>query len=672
MKKKVLSLFIIFCIVFSSYSFAVEDVLSNSEDTGNNEKTTESVPTDDTEEKEEEKEEIEKKPEVEINKTSATIVVGKTVKLSLSNTTSTPKWSTSKKSVATVTSNGTVKGIKAGTATITAKYDGKSYTCKVKVEKPVINYTSRTLLIDTTSKMSFSGTTLTPTWKSTNTSIATIDSKGNLKAKKKGSATIKGTVGGVTYSCKIKVEDPYLSATVKTIAVGTKYQLKLSGTSRKVTWKSASKSTATVSSKGLVTAKKTGHVNITASVGTKGKYVCLIKVVDKGMAKKSLTMTKGNVYLMKTYGLSGTKKWSSSKKSVATVSSNGLITAKSKGTTTISVKCGGKTYKSTITVEAPYITATKSTIIVGSNSTFKMKGTSKTYKWSSSNSSIATVDSKGLVTGKKAGTVYIYGTVATQKLSYKITVKDPAKFSGWIEKSGKTLYYASGTPVTSWQTINGKKYCFNDEGELISKFGIDVSSHNGSINWSKVKNSGVEFTFIRLGYRGYRTGKIVTDTKYKTNIKGANDNNIDCGVYFFTQAKNAKEGIEEAQYVLKNIKGYDIDYPIVIDTEASGADKNDGRADNISKLSRTLAVKAFCETINEAGYTPMIYASKSWFNNKLDMSMLEEYDVWVAHYTSGNSITDYSGAYGIWQYTSSGKVDGISGRCDMNVAIKKY
>ena len=222
MKKKILSLFIIFCIIFSSYSVvvAVEDEISNNDISASDEKVQESDSTDNTEEIEEEEE---KKPEVKINKTSSTIVVGKTVQLSLSNTTLKPKWSTTKKSVATVSSGGTVKGIKAGTATITAKLDGKTYTCKVKVEKPVINYTSRTLLIDTTSKMSFSGTTLTPTWKSTNTSIATIDSKGNLKAKKKGSATIKGTVGGVTYSCKIKVEDPYLSGIMaKNYVLGAK------------------------------------------------------------------------------------------------------------------------------------------------------------------------------------------------------------------------------------------------------------------------------------------------------------------------------------------------------------------------------------------------------------------------------------------------------------------
>lgn len=662
MKKRILILSIILCIIFTGYSFAVDNVnLDNKKDS-----VSDSV---DNSTNDEEIPEV--KPEVKINKTSATIVVGKTVALRLENTKDMPKWYTSNKTIAAVSSNGTVKGVKPGSATITAKVNGRTFVCKVKVEKPVINFTSRTLLKGYNYKMSFSGTTLKPTWKSSNTSIVTIDSNGKMSAKKKGSTTVKGTVGGVTYTCKIKVDAPYLNATSKSMIVGNKFQLKLSGSSRKVSWKTYSKSTATVTGNGLVRAKKAGTVKIAALTGGQ-QYICTVKIVNIGLGHKSLTMTKGNKYTLKTYGLYGTKKWSSSNKKVATVSSKGVITAKSKGTTTISVKWKGKTYKCTVKVEAPYMTVSKSTIIIGSNSTLKMYGTSKSYKWSTSNSSVATVNSKGQVTGKKAGTVYVYGIVDNRRFTYKITVKNPSTFSGWIEKSGKSLYYASGTPVTSWQTIGGKKYCFNDNGELISKFGIDVSSHNGNINWSKVKNAGVEFTFIRLGYRGYRTGKIVTDTNYRKNIEDANDNNIDCGVYFFTQATNAKEGIEEAQYVLKNIRGYDIDYPIVIDTEASGAEKNDGKADKISKLSRTLAIKAFCETIKDAGYTPMIYASKSWLNSKLDMSMLEEYDVWLAHYTSGNSITDYSGAYGIWQYTSSGRVDGISGRCDLNVAIKKY
>lgn len=668
--KRVIAILILFCLTFS-----YGNVLMATEVTDeliDNEIGNETIETD-NEVEGEEPEEIpeEEAPVIELNKTSATIVTGKSVTLELKNSTASVKWSTNNKKVATVSSTGVVKGVKKGTVTITATSEGISYTCKVRVETPVISHTSRTILKGYNYKMKFTDTTLTPTWSSSDTSIVTIDNSGKMTAIKKGTATIKGKVGGKTYSCKIKVEAPYLNKTSKIIVKGKTYKLSLSGSSRKVTWKSYDKKIATVNSKGTVTAKKAGKVKIAAITGGK-EYICEVQVVNKGLNKSSMIMTKGNSYTLKTYGIVGIKKWSSSDKSIATVDSFGKVTAKARGSTVISMKVNGKTYKCKVRVEAPYMTVSKTTIIVGSNSTLKMRRTSKTTTWKTNNKNIATVDSKGIVTGTGVGTVTVTGTVDGRTFTYKIKVKEPSEYSGWIEKNGKDLYYASGLPVTSWQTIDGRKYCFNDEGELVSKFGIDVSTYQGKIDWAKVAADGVDFTFIRLGYRGYRTGKIVTDTRYVENITGANANNIDTGVYFFTQATNAEEGIEEALYVLKNIKGYNVNYPIVIDTEASGADEDDGRSDNISKLNRTLAIKAFCETIKEAGYTPMIYASKSWLKNKLDMTMLEDYEIWVAHYTTGNTVTDYSGAYGVWQYTSSGKVDGISGRCDLNVCVKDY
>ncbi len=668
MKKRILVLFVLFCVIFTEYSFAennennpiVEDEIVSG---GSN--VEEVLPPENQEIKDEKK-------EIKLNADKTTIVVTKTFTLKLINTTKNPVWSTSNKKVATVDKNGKVTGIKAGTVTITAKLNNIKYNCKVKVEKPVINYTKRTIQKGYKYVMRFTGTTLKPTWTSSNKSVATIDKNGKIIAKKKGTTKIKGSVGGKSYYCTVKVEDPSLNVKSKLIVKGKKYQLKVKGSTRKITWKSYSKKIATVSKKGLVTAKKAGKVKIVAVIGGI-EYPCTITVVNKGLSKSSIVMTKGNKYTLKVYGLSGRKKWSSSKKSIATVSSNGVVTAKGKGTATITLKIGSKKYKCKVKVEAPTLSVSKTTIIEQSNSTFKISGTSKKVTWKTANSKIATVNSKGLVTGKKPGTVNITGVVDGRNFTYKITVRNGANFSGWIEKGNKELYYASGVPVTSWQKINGRRYCFNDKGELISKFGIDVSKYQADINWAKVKNDGVEFAMLRLGYRGYgKEGTLALDPKYKRNIEQANKYGIDCGVYFFTQAKTPAEGIAEAQYVLDNIKGYKVDYPIVIDTELSGADDNDGRADKLSKTQRTLAIKAFCETIKKAGRKPMIYASRDWFYNKLDMSKLSEYEVWVAHYTSGNTVTNYSGKYGIWQYTSSGKVSGIQGRVDMNVCLKKY
>lgn len=203
--------------------------------------------------------------------------------------------------------------------------------------------------------------------------------------------------------------------------------------------------------------------------------------------------------------------------------------------------------------------------------------------------------------------------------------------------------------------------------------GIDVSKYQGNINWGSAR-SEIDFAMIRIGYRGYGdAGNIAIDTYYKDNIKNALSNNIKCGVYFFSQAINEKEGIAEANWVLENIKGYDIKYPVAIDTEWANGEKS-GRADWISKEDRTQAIKGFCKTIKSAGYMPIIYASKDWLNNQLDMNQLSGYDVWLAHYVNGapDKKSDYSGDYSMWQYTSSGSIPGISGYVDLDICYKKY
>ena len=250
---------------------------------------------------------------------------------------------------------------------------------------------------------------------------------------------------------------------------------------------------------------------------------------------------------------------------------------------------------------------------------------------------------------------------------YKAEI-DVSKFSdgiytlkvGAVSSEGKVMY-----------SENQRIVIYNNYG-----FGIDVSKHNGNIDWTKVKESGVNFAIVRAGNRGYGAeGNLVTDPKFVDNMKGAISNGIDVGVYFYSQAITEKEAIEEADMTLKLIKenGFEgkVKYPIIIDTEKSG-----GRADSLSKDVRTAVVKAFCERVKKAGYEPMIYANKDWLVNNLDMSQLEIYDVWVAHYNNTTdpikNPTDYKGKYQIWQYTSTGKINGISGDVDLNIGYKKY
>lgn len=195
-----------------------------------------------------------------------------------------------------------------------------------------------------------------------------------------------------------------------------------------------------------------------------------------------------------------------------------------------------------------------------------------------------------------------------------------------------------------------------------SRVGIDVSKWNGDIDWDRVKNAGVEFVIIRAGYRGSVTGSLVEDPYFETNIKGASSSGIPVGVYFFTQAVNEVEAVEEASAVLELIREYHLEYPIFIDTEGAGGN---GRADGLDVDTRTLVCEAFCRTITNAGYEAGVYGSRNWYNNNLHANKLENYRIWLAEY---RSVPLYQGYYQMWQYTSKGQVDGISGNVDMNVS----
>lgn len=191
---------------------------------------------------------------------------------------------------------------------------------------------------------------------------------------------------------------------------------------------------------------------------------------------------------------------------------------------------------------------------------------------------------------------------------------------------------------------------------------IDVSEFQDSINWTKAKADGVKGAIVRCGFRGYESGTLKTDSMFLNHIKGAYKAGIPVGIYMFTEAKTDKEGREEADYAIKlwQTANVPISFPIAVDTEATGGNKE--RTKNLTKAQRTNAIKGFCERIKERGYTPMIYASTSWLNSKLDMSKLP-YDVWCAQYYSK---CEYKGKYIIWQYTSEGKVDGIKDNVDLN------
>lgn len=192
--------------------------------------------------------------------------------------------------------------------------------------------------------------------------------------------------------------------------------------------------------------------------------------------------------------------------------------------------------------------------------------------------------------------------------------------------------------------------------------GIDVSKWNQHIDWEAVKQDGVEFAIIRCGYRGSSTGYLIIDPLYEENIIGAIRAEIPVGVYFFTQAVNEIEAVEEASMVINLIAKYDVDYPVFLDSESAGGN---GRADNLTDEQRTKNHKAFLQTIASAGYATGIYGSTNWLNNRVNMDELSNYNTWLAQYAD---VPTYERYYHMWQYTSKGRISGISTNVDLNLS----
>ena len=205
-----------------------------------------------------------------------------------------------------------------------------------------------------------------------------------------------------------------------------------------------------------------------------------------------------------------------------------------------------------------------------------------------------------------------------------------------------------------------------EDDSYTSVIGIDVSSHQKSIDWSAVKNSGVKFAMIQIGYRGYETGALMDDAYFEENIQGAIENGIDVGVYFFSQAVSAEEARAEADFVLERVKKYKLQLPIVFDLEE--VSNATDRVENTTSEERTQAAVTFMNHIKNAGYQAMVYSSSQLFETVFDINYLHDYDFWVADYSS---VPNFSYHFSIWQYTDAGTVDGISTNVDMNIMFVK-
>lgn len=206
-----------------------------------------------------------------------------------------------------------------------------------------------------------------------------------------------------------------------------------------------------------------------------------------------------------------------------------------------------------------------------------------------------------------------------------------------------------------------------------SYIGINVNEQQGEIDWAQVAASDVDYVLIRVGYREYGRGKLVADKNFEANIKGAAAVNLPVGVYFFSRAITDTEAEEEATFVLEQIRGYNIDYPIAYNWQYRL--KEDGSLDESARNTGcngdqvTGFIDAFCKKVKTAGFTAAYYCDKSMGYTKLDLNRLSGYEMWYSEY---RAVPSFYYDFGIWQYTKEGTVPGISEQVPINLALKKY
>ena len=190
--------------------------------------------------------------------------------------------------------------------------------------------------------------------------------------------------------------------------------------------------------------------------------------------------------------------------------------------------------------------------------------------------------------------------------------------------------------------------------------GIDVSQWQGNVDWAAVKASGIDYVIIRAGYGKYASQ---VDAKFYENVRGAQAVGLDCGVYWYSYATDVASAKQEAEVCCEIIKGFDYNYPVYFDIE-------DPSQQYLSAGETSAIIETFCSTVAAKGYYPGLYSYASFLNTKVYKQVLEKYDVWVAHFNV--AAPSYSNPYGMWQYSSTGTVPGISGAVDLDHCYKNY
>ena len=231
--------------------------------------------------------------------------------------------------------------------------------------------------------------------------------------------------------------------------------------------------------------------------------------------------------------------------------------------------------------------------------------------------------------------------------------------------TGSGLILEDGDGEDSYWKTNEQGFRYYDREGYSNVFGIDISEWVEDIDFNAVKDAGVDYVILRAGYRGYETGKFVLDNNLSKYLLHASKAGLKVGVYFVSQAVNTQEAIEEAEFVLDHIRGYRMEMPVFIDLEEV---YDNARTDGLSAEDRTEIVKAFCNDLESQGLQAGVYANETWFRDKLDLSQLDDYDIWLAKYTD---TPDVDFPIYMWQFTNEGVIPGTDMWVDFNVLVLK-
>lgn len=217
------------------------------------------------------------------------------------------------------------------------------------------------------------------------------------------------------------------------------------------------------------------------------------------------------------------------------------------------------------------------------------------------------------------------------------------------------------------ETANIRKYTEN--GKKISYIGADISKHDGDVNFNSMKAAGVDYVIIRLGARGYATGQLTLDEYFVENIEAAIEADLDIGIYFYSQAISQEEANQEANFVIQNLEPYraNIKYPVAFAMEKISNDQ--ARTDTLTREDKTIIANTFLGGVQAAGYVPMLYGNKEYLIKGVDMTQLQSYDVWLSQ---EQDIPDYPYQYTMWQYTTTGVLNGIKGDANLNICFVSY